>query len=189
MMTKNYYNILQINRDAPFEEIKNAYHSLVKIYNAKMLSNYSLYKNNDIDGKIEEIENAYHVLSDAEKKQLYDQSLEFTKTDSFLQNLPSYEIKYDTNNDFEVRIKSTQFFTGSFLQEIRQYKNITLSQMEEITKVSTRHLENIEADNYNQLPADIYVRGFLIQYARALKLDETLVTKSYLKLRNEKSLP
>lgn len=54
--------------------------------------------------------------------------------------------------------------------------------MEEITKVSTRHLENIEADNYNQLPADIYVRGFLIQYARALKLDETLVTKSYLKI-------
>ena len=43
------------------------------------------------------------------------------------------------------------------------------------------HLRAIEEEDLDALPAPVYVRGFLQQIARALKLDPTQVTKTYLK--------
>jgi cytoskeletal protein RodZ len=48
------------------------------------------------------------------------------------------------------------------------------------TRVPRKHLENIEADNYQALPVAVYTRGFVINYAKHLALDAELVAKSYM---------
>jgi cytoskeletal protein RodZ len=46
--------------------------------------------------------------------------------------------------------------------------------------VSGAHLRNIEDENFLDLPADVYVRGFVTAYARTIGLDPDIVVPSYM---------
>jgi len=71
-------------------------------------------------------------------------------------------------------------FNGELLRRVREAKGLSLRDLAERTKVSTTHLDNIEADRYEELPAAVYLRGFLMLIARELKLDPLKVSKSYI---------
>ena len=49
-----------------------------------------------------------------------------------------------------------------------------------MTKISKTYIKNIEADDFSKLPADVYTRGFVYQYAKCLKLNPDVVAKSYI---------
>ena len=53
--------------------------------------------------------------------------------------------------------------------------------MAQVTKISPLYLRALESEDFDVLPAQVYVRGFLQQIAKALKLDSTQVTRTYLK--------
>jgi cytoskeletal protein RodZ len=57
-----------------------------------------------------------------------------------------------------------------------------------MTKVSTLYLQGIEREDYSKLPAPVYVRGFVFQYAKCLKLQPEIVANSYV-ARMKKSKP
>jgi cytoskeletal protein RodZ len=60
--------------------------------------------------------------------------------------------------------------------------------MSEMTKVSKTYIKNIEDEDTTRLPAIVYVRGFVYQYAKCLKLNPDLVATSYTyRLKNQKS--
>jgi len=46
--------------------------------------------------------------------------------------------------------------------------------------VSKRYLRALEDSDFESLPAPVYVRGFVAEYARALGLDVNVVAKSYM---------
>jgi hypothetical protein len=71
-------------------------------------------------------------------------------------------------------------FTGEFLRRLREGQGLTLQEMADHTKIGKSHLDNIEADRHAALPAQVYLRGFLMSYARELRLDPLRVSKSYL---------
>ena len=48
------------------------------------------------------------------------------------------------------------------------------------SKVGGAHLEYIEADRFDRLPAPVYLRGFLQEYARVVGLDPRATAESYL---------
>jgi hypothetical protein len=73
-------------------------------------------------------------------------------------------------------------FNGELLRKVRTAMGITLQQISEKTRISSRHLESIEADRYAGLPAPVYLRGILMNLARELGLDGLKVAKSYLSL-------
>ena len=52
--------------------------------------------------------------------------------------------------------------------------------MAEMTKISKTYIRNIEDDEIAKLPADVYTRGFVYQYAKCLKLNPDVVAKSYI---------
>ena len=52
--------------------------------------------------------------------------------------------------------------------------------MSDMTRVSKKHLDNIEKENFSSLPALVYVRGFVYQYAKCLRLDPNVVASSYI---------
>lgn len=70
-MAKSYYDILGINKNASADQIKSAYRELVKKYHPDKYYGKSEYK--EMNDKFREINEAYQVLSDTEKKQMYDQ--------------------------------------------------------------------------------------------------------------------
>ena len=69
---------------------------------------------------------------------------------------------------------------GDLLKQVRLAKGLTLMQVSDRTRISVRHLENVEGDRYDALPAPVYLRGILMSLARELGLDGLRVSKSYL---------
>ncbi len=66
-MARDYYDILGVNRTASQEQIKKAYRRLAKKYHP------DVNKQKDASEKFRELQEAYDVLSDPEKRKLYDQ--------------------------------------------------------------------------------------------------------------------
>ncbi|HVK62501.1 MAG TPA: helix-turn-helix transcriptional regulator, partial [Bdellovibrionales bacterium] len=61
-------------------------------------------------------------------------------------------------------------------------KNVSLERMSEVTRISKTYLSAVESNDYKNLPAAVFVRGFIVQVARALGLEDQKVANSYMKL-------
>jgi cytoskeletal protein RodZ len=70
--------------------------------------------------------------------------------------------------------------TGARLRRFREESGVSLKEIAERSKVGQRYLQYIEDDRYNDLPARVYLRGFLIEYARALGLEPARTADAYL---------
>ena len=68
MAKRDYYEVLGIGRNADAKEIKKAYRKLAKKYHPDMNPG-----DKQAEQKFKEVTEAYNVLSDTEKKKLYDQ--------------------------------------------------------------------------------------------------------------------
>lgn len=69
---------------------------------------------------------------------------------------------------------------GEKLKKVRQRKQISLPKMESLTKIRSRYIAGLEKGEYEKLPGDIYVKGFLRKIARVLRMDETKLIDLYL---------
>lgn len=97
------------------------------------------------------------------------------------QTIPSLQSSLDSSvNDIDQTIKNEQFWTGPGIRRVREAKRITLEDLSDFTRISRTYLHALEEENYSKLPAVVYVRGFLQQVSRRLKLPGDLVTRQYL---------
>jgi len=69
---------------------------------------------------------------------------------------------------------------GMRLKQERERRGITLEEVALATKISTRFLHAIEAEQFDQLPGGIFNKGFIRAYARHLGLDEEEAITAYL---------
>lgn len=98
-----------------------------------------------------------------------------------------FQLEYKVDQDFEKEIEQATEFSGEFLKEIREYKNVDIIRMSEMTNISKAYIRNLEEEDTEQLPATVYVRGFIYQYAKCLKLNPDLVASSYsYRIKNKK---
>lgn len=66
---------------------------------------------------------------------------------------------------------------GELLRSTREAKGISLAQAEQATKIRRQYLEALEEEDFELLPGEVYVRGFLRNYARFLGLAPEEVLK------------
>ncbi len=59
---------------------------------------------------------------------------------------------------------------GQQLQQARQEKNLSLEKVVEATRIRSRYIEALEADDYEALPSPVQARAFLRIYAGYLGL-------------------
>jgi len=57
---------------------------------------------------------------------------------------------------------------------------LALSDIAASSKIGVRFLEYIEDERFDRLPATVYLRGLLKEYARSLGLDPLTVADAYL---------
>jgi cytoskeletal protein RodZ len=74
---------------------------------------------------------------------------------------------------------------GEKLKLEREKRKITLDQISSSTKISTRLLQALEQDKFNQLPGGIFNKGFVRAYARFVGLDEDQTIADYLDASGE----
>ena len=69
---------------------------------------------------------------------------------------------------------------GTWLRRQRELREISLREIADVTKISIRYLEALERDRFDILPAPVFARGFLREYARYVGLDPDEVVNSYI---------
>lgn len=74
---------------------------------------------------------------------------------------------------------------GEALKKRRAEKGLTLSQVEEETKIRSRYLEALEEEQFNVIPGRVYVKGFLRTYGTFLGLNALELLTEYEKLNSE----
>ncbi len=68
---------------------------------------------------------------------------------------------------------------GEFLRAEREKRGLTIEQTSSATKIGLKILRQLEADQYSELPALPFVRGFVRNYGKFLGLDGEKLLKDY----------
>jgi cytoskeletal protein RodZ len=70
---------------------------------------------------------------------------------------------------------------GRYLQRQRETKQISLDTVSKSTRIKPTFLQALEQDDFELLPAETYVRGFLCNYAKFIQADPAEVLDLYRK--------
>lgn len=68
---------------------------------------------------------------------------------------------------------------GEELRHERTRKGLSIKDVEQVTHIRSNYLEALEADNYTAIPGDVYVKGFIRNYANFLNLDGARYMERY----------
>lgn len=68
---------------------------------------------------------------------------------------------------------------GELLARIRSKQDLSLHDVEQATKIRIKYLQALEAEEYDQIPGQVYVIGFLRTYCRYLGLDAETIVNEY----------
>lgn len=74
---------------------------------------------------------------------------------------------------------------GNILFEARNKKGLDISQVALETNIEKLYIEALEKDDYNKLPAEAYVVGFLRNYSEYLGLDANEIIRQYKNIKIE----
>jgi cytoskeletal protein RodZ len=68
---------------------------------------------------------------------------------------------------------------GHYLRAQRETRGMSVEEVSRTTRVPVSSVERIEADRFDELPGEVFVRGFLKSYARALGVEPDDVLARY----------
>ena len=68
---------------------------------------------------------------------------------------------------------------GERMRREREMRGVTLEEISLSTKISKRHLESLEQENFDELPGGIFNKGFVRAYAKYLGIDEEQAVADY----------
>lgn len=68
---------------------------------------------------------------------------------------------------------------GDTLREAREKKGLTYKDIEKGTSIRALYIEYIETGKYDELPGDVYTKGFIRSYANFLKLDANALVQAF----------
>lgn len=69
---------------------------------------------------------------------------------------------------------------GAWLRQQREVREVDIDEVAQATKVGRRYLDAFEEGRFELLPAPVFAKGFLREYARYVGLDADEVVNSYL---------
>ncbi len=72
---------------------------------------------------------------------------------------------------------------GAWLRQQREMREITLREISDATKISLRYLQAFEDERFDLLPAIVFAKGFLRQYAKYVGLDSDEAVNRFLVAR------
>ena len=157
---ERYYDVLELPNDASLAEIRRSYKDLKELYTKQSIATIAL--DNELfqreNGKILlELEFAYKEL----KKHFHLINVE----------------KEEKIKDIVEKVGS---FDGHVLKHIRETLGVDLLDISISSNIQVKHLDNIEKQNFRDLPREIYLKSYLKNYADFLALDPVKVVEDYM---------
>jgi flagellar biosynthesis protein FlhG len=183
------YAVLGVTRTASDEEIRRAYKRQREIYATGGLATVSLLDGAELTTAQRKLDEAYDTLLDPVRRRAFDLStfpepahevLSARTTHPALaaeQLMLQEELLRELGPDTE--------FSGTLLRKVRESLGLDLVDISLKTKIARAHLQALEDERYDDLPALVYTRGFLGELAKMLRVDPMQVQKTYLRRMRE----
>jgi flagellar biosynthesis protein FlhG len=186
----SHYDLLEVAPTASFEDIRRANRRIRDIYGADSVAISGLYDPAALEAVHRRLDLAYTTLMDAAKRKEYDLELFPDGVPSpppppTVEVAPRAPVKQEDVVAAAARPPMPDLgprteFSGPLLRQIREALGIELREIAERSKIGMAYLAALEAEAFPKLPAPVYVRGFLSEYARILGLDAERVKDTYL---------
>ncbi len=175
----SHHDLLEVERGATDEEIRRAYKRMCSVFDQENLVTFGLFDEEGLAAARARIDEAYDVLLDPARRRPYEMSVfpeaPEAKDEAKEEQLPTGELPPAPS------ITPDTDFGGALLRAVRESQGTSLQQISERTKVGLNYLRCIEDDDFDALPAAVYVRGFVTEFAKCLRLDPEQVSQSYLR--------
>ena len=200
MIEETHYEVLEIGPGASEDEIRKAYKRAQEMYAPGSMVVYTLFTADELAELHERLHMAYETIIDPRTRHAYDLELlaevpppadaeegpapraphNSPARPTPTPQAPSSRPEMPTGLPPGLALTEDTVFTGDALQRIREHRDIDLRDISDHTKISLMNLRYIEDMEYDQLPAAVYVRGFLREYAKYLRLPGRQVVETYL---------
>jgi flagellar biosynthesis protein FlhG len=168
------FDRLGVCSEASTREVEQAYRGLRDLYSEESLATYSLLEYADRQEKLESLQADYDLIL---QSRLNPVSLPETSVEEVGTALPEIESRIVCVD------ADPQQMPGEFLQQMREARGLTLRDVAERTKIGTFQLQGIEQQRFDVLPAPVYIRGFLKEFARVVAVsDVEALVDSYMTL-------
>jgi flagellar biosynthesis protein FlhG len=190
MAQLTHYEILEVDAGATDEEIRRAHRRAREMYGIDAMVTCGLFTEARLRELHRRIEEAYETLMDAERRRSYDVA---HVGDAERRPRPvvtpapvrgSY-LGHDRAGEAGGKSGAEEIgdseVTGALLRRLREGRGVELQEIALRTKVALRHLRALEGDDHDNLPAVVYVRGWLVEYVRCfLRVDAARVANAYI---------
>ncbi|HVX97309.1 MAG TPA: helix-turn-helix domain-containing protein [Polyangia bacterium] len=194
---QTYYEILETEPGVSDEEVRRAYRSLKEIYGPSSPVIAGLYDEQELADLHARANAAHDTLFAPERRRVYDLSLPEADLARAVRaaagiggrrpGLPGPA--EDRHESPEPVLELGDEVSGAVLRKIRESRGIELGDIAHRTKISERHLRAIEDERFGEMPAAVYVRGYVMEYARAIRIDVHKAVDSYLRRYNARNAP
>ena len=77
---------------------------------------------------------------------------------------------------------------GSTLRQQREKKRMSIAEVSRVTRIPVSTLESIEQDHFDDLPGEVFVKGFLKSYAQSVGLQADEIVARYTASRRVSSV-
>lgn len=184
-----HYERLLIPRGASEEEVRRAVKRQREVYAHGGLPTVSLYSREELDREHAGLSEAEDVLLDPARRRAYDVSVfpnheggpaPPSPADRVVSEAQAAELR-ELQVSVSRELGPDTEWSGALLKRVRESRGITLEEIAQKTKVPHTHLAAIETETFSELPSLVYVRGFVAEYAKFLRLDPTQVARTYLR--------
>lgn len=163
------YKLLDLDENPTPQEARRAYHKMKVLYAEGSLATYSLMTGDEREEMLDNIERAYMRIS-----------RELTS------RLTTPEAPVSPENAAAPVPLEPGESIGTYLKRRREDLGLTLRDVAARTRIRTTYLEHIESERLTDLPAPVYLRGFVLEFARVLGLpNPESIAASYLELLEE----
>jgi len=180
------YDALGVPRTASDEEIRRAHKRQREIFREGSLPLVSVVSDEILHQEQARLEEAHDTLLDPVRRRAYALSTYPDDTPESVAPMRSLSAAAEAElamlqAELAREINAETQFSGALLRKVRESQGVEIADIAQRTKISVTHLLAIENEAVGDLPAGVYVQGFVQQIAKFLRLDPAQVAKTYMR--------